>query len=137
MARIDKNRLHRDNRPNSRSKGNWAMSMLEGRVKICAGSGRGVGAEVAKLMARTAPRSSVNDPGAGGSGEGFDQAPAQEIVDQIQAAGGDAVANYGSVAKFDDCLAMVQQARDAFGGLHIVFDAAGILRDKQGVRAWY
>jgi NAD(P)-dependent dehydrogenase (short-subunit alcohol dehydrogenase family) len=72
----------------------------------------------------------VNDPGTSGSGEGSDRAPAQEIVDEIKAAGGEAVANFGSVAKFDDCLAMVSQARDTFGGLHIVFDAAGILRDK-------
>jgi NAD(P)-dependent dehydrogenase (short-subunit alcohol dehydrogenase family) len=106
------------------------MGMLEGRVALCAGSGRGVGAEVAKLMAAHGAKIVVNDPGTSGGGEGFDQAPAQEIVDQIKAAGGDAVANYGSVAKFDDCLAMVQQAREAFGGLHIVFDTAGILRDK-------
>src|SRR5215831_12830995 len=104
------------------------MGMLEGRVAICAGSGRGVGAEVAKLMAAHGARVVVNDPGTSGSGEGSDQTPAQEIVDQIKAAGGEAAANYGSVAKFEDCLAMVQQARDNFGGLHIVFDAAGILR---------
>jgi NAD(P)-dependent dehydrogenase (short-subunit alcohol dehydrogenase family) len=72
----------------------------------------------------------VNDPGVGGGGEGGDQSPAQQIVDEIKKAGGQAVANYGSVTKFDDCLAMVQQARDAFGGLHIVFNPAGILRDK-------
>src|SRR5580658_3754999 len=106
------------------------MGMLEGRVAICAGAGRGVGAEVAKLMAAHGAKVVVNDPGTSGSGEGADQTPAQEIVDQIKAAGGEATANYGSVAKFDDCLAMVQQARDTFGGLHIVFDAAGILRDK-------
>ena len=104
--------------------------MLEGRVAICAGAGRGVGAEVAKLMAAHGAKVVVNDPGTSGSGEGSDRTPAQEIVDQIKAAGGEATANYGSVAKFDDCLAMVQQARDTFGGLHIVFDAAGILRDK-------
>src|SRR5215472_16168070 len=100
------------------------MGMLDGRVAICAGSGRGVGAEVAKLMAAHGAKIVVNDPGTSGSGEGFDQAPAQEVADQIKATGGDAVANY------DDCLAMVQQAREAFGGLHIVFDTAGILRDK-------
>src|SRR5438552_2521425 len=106
------------------------MGMLEGRVAICAGAGRGVGAEVAKLMAAHGAKVVINDPGASGSDEGSDQTPAQEIVDQIKAAGGEAAANYGSVAKFDDCLAMVQQARDAFGGLHIVFNSAGILRDK-------
>src|ERR1700757_799516 len=106
------------------------MGMLEGRVAICAGSGRGVGAEVAKLMATHGAKVVVNDPGTSGRGERSDQTPAQEIVDQIKAAGGEAAPNYGSVAKFDDCLAMVQQARDTFGGLHIVFNAAGILRDK-------
>ncbi|MGH7093054.1 MAG: SDR family NAD(P)-dependent oxidoreductase, partial [Stellaceae bacterium] len=104
--------------------------MLEGRVAICTGAGRGVGGEVAKLMAANGARVIVNDPGTTGSGEGSDQTPAEEIVSQIKAAGGDAAANYGSVAKFDDCLKMVQQARDTFGGLHIVFNAAGILRDK-------
>src|SRR5579864_4557518 len=106
------------------------MGMLEGRVAICAGAGRGVGAEVAKLMAAHGAKVIVNDPGTSGSGEGADRTPAQQIVDQIKAAGGEAAANYGSVAKFDDCLQMVSQAREAFGGLHIVFDAAGILRDK-------
>ena len=106
------------------------MGMLDGRVAICTGSGRGVGAEVAKLMAANGAKVVVNDPGTSGGGEGNDRAPAQEIVDAIKAAGGEAVANYGSVAKFDDCLQMVAQARDAFGGLHIVFNAAGILRDK-------
>src|SRR3954451_1927159 len=96
------------------------MGMLEGRVAICAGAGRGVGAEVAKLMAANGAQVVINDPGTSGGGEGSDQRPAQEIVDQIEAAGGEAAANYGSVAKFDDCLAMVQQARDTFGGLHIV-----------------
>ena len=104
--------------------------MLEGRIALCAGAGRGVGAEVAKLMAAYGAKVVINDPGTSGSGEGLDQAPAQQIVDQIKGAGGDAAANYGSVAKFDDCLAMVQQARETFGGLHIVFNAAGILRDK-------
>ena len=106
------------------------MKMLDGRVAICTGSGRGVGAEVAKLMAANGARVVVNDPGTSGSGEGADTRPAQQVVDAIKAAGGEAAANYGSVAKFDDCLAMVAQAREAFGGLHIVFNAAGILRDK-------
>src|SRR5436305_6784908 len=106
------------------------MGMLEGRVASRAGAGRGVGAEVAKLMAANGAKVVINDPGTSGSGEGADQTPAQEIVDEIKAAGGEAVANFGSVAKFDDCLGIVQQARDTFGGLHIVFNAAGILRDK-------
>jgi NAD(P)-dependent dehydrogenase (short-subunit alcohol dehydrogenase family) len=106
------------------------MGMLEGRVALCAGAGRGVGAEVAKLMAAHGAKVVVNDPGTSGTGEGSDRAPAQEVVDQIKAAGGDAAPNYGSVAEFDDCLAMVSQARETFGGLDIVFNTAGILRDK-------
>ncbi len=106
------------------------MGMLEGRVAICTGSGRGVGGEVAKLMAAHGAKVVVNDPGVSGSGDGGDQTPAQEIVDAIKAAGGDAVANYGSVTSYEDCLGMVQQARDEFGGLHIVFNPAGILRDR-------
>ena len=106
------------------------MGMLDGRVAICTGSGRGVGAEVAKLMAANGAKVLVNDPGVAQTGEGSDATPAQQIVDEIKKAGGQAVANFGSVAKYEDCLAMVAQARDAFGGLHIVFNPAGILRDR-------
>jgi NAD(P)-dependent dehydrogenase (short-subunit alcohol dehydrogenase family) len=106
------------------------MGMLDGRVAICTGAGRGVGAEVAKLMAANGAKVVVNDPGTSGSGEGHDETAAESVVREIKAKGGEAVANYGSVAKFDDCLAMVAQAREAFGGLHILFNAAGILRDK-------
>ncbi|HTZ35937.1 MAG TPA: SDR family oxidoreductase [Stellaceae bacterium] len=104
--------------------------MLEGKVAICTGAARGVGAEVAKLMAQEGAKVIIVDPGVGGAGEGGDQRPAQAMADEIKAAGGEAAANFGSVASFDDCLKMVQQARDTFGGLHIVFNAAGILRDK-------
>ncbi|MEQ9122900.1 MAG: SDR family oxidoreductase [Alphaproteobacteria bacterium] len=106
------------------------MGMLDGKVAICTGSGRGVGAEVAKLMAKHGAKIVVNDPGVGGGGEGGDQTPAQQIVDEIKAAGGDAVANFGSVTSYENCLDMVEQARDTFGGLHIVFNPAGILRDR-------
>jgi NAD(P)-dependent dehydrogenase (short-subunit alcohol dehydrogenase family) len=106
------------------------MGMLEGRVALCTGSGRGVGAEVAKLMAAQGAKVLVNDPGTSGSGEGADSAPAEQIVAEIKAAGGEAAANFGSVTSYEDCLKMVQQAREAFGGLHIVFNPAGILRDK-------
>src|ERR1700719_4595456 len=102
------------------------MGMLEGRVAICAGAGRGVGAEVAKLMAAHGAKVVINDPCTSGSGEGSDQTPAEEIVDQIKAARGEAAANYGSISKFEDCLAMVQQARDTFGGAPIVFNGARI-----------
>jgi len=106
------------------------MGMLDGRVAICTGSGRGVGAEVAKMMAANGAKVVVNDPGVSGSGEGGDQSPAEAIAGEIKAGGGQAVPNFGSVTSFEDCLAMVQQARDEFGGLHILFNPAGILRDR-------
>jgi NAD(P)-dependent dehydrogenase (short-subunit alcohol dehydrogenase family) len=106
------------------------MGMLDGKVAICTGSGRGVGAEVAKLMAANGAKVLINDPGVGGGGEGGDTTPAQSIVDQIKAAGGEAVANFGSVTSFEDCLGMVEQARDELGGCHVVFNPAGILRDR-------
>ena len=58
------------------------MGMLDGRVALCTGSGRGVGAEVAKLMARNGAKVVVNDPGVGGGGEGGDRTPAQQMVDE-------------------------------------------------------
>ena len=87
------------------------MGMLDGRVAICTGSGRGVGAEVAKLMAANGAKVVVNDPGVSGSGEGGDKSPAEQIAAEIKEAGGDAVANFGSVTKLDDCLGMVKQAK--------------------------
>lgn len=106
------------------------MGMLDGRVAICTGSGRGVGAEVAKMMAANGAKVVVNDPGVSGSGEGGDSGPAEQIAAEIREAGGEAVANTGSVTSYEDCLGLVQQARDAFGGLHILFNPAGILRDR-------
>ena len=106
------------------------MGMLDGRVAIVSGGGRGVGAEIAKHMAAAGAKVLVNDPGVGGGGEGGDTAPAQEIANQIKAAGGEAVANYGSVTNYEDCLGMVEQARDELGGCHIICTPAGILRDR-------
>ena len=106
------------------------MGMLEGKVAICTGSGRGVGAEVARLMAAHGARVVVNDPGVSGGGEGSDEAPAEAVAASIRDAGGEAVADFGSVARYEDCLAMVKRARDCFGGCHILFNPAGILRDR-------
>ena len=106
------------------------MGMLDGRVAIVSGGGRGVGAEIAKHMAAAGAKVLVNDPGVGGGGEGGDTAPAQAIVDEIKAAGGEASANFGSVTDYGDCLGMVEQARDELGGCHIICNPAGILRDR-------
>src|SRR5260370_39453302 len=104
------------------------MGMLEGRVAICTGAARGVGAEVAKLMAAEGAKIVVVDPGVGGAGEGGDTRPAQATADEIKAAGGEAAANFGSVGKFGEWLPMVPQARGTFRGLAIAFYAAGITR---------
>jgi NAD(P)-dependent dehydrogenase (short-subunit alcohol dehydrogenase family) len=104
--------------------------MLDGKVAIVTGAGRGVGKEIAKLMAANGARVVVNDYGVEQDGTEPGQGPAQETVDEILAAGGEAAANFGSVAEFDDCTAMVKQALDTFGGLHIVCNPAGILRDR-------
>ncbi len=107
------------------------MGMLDGRVAICTGAARGVGAEVAKLMAKEGAKIMIVDPGVGGApAKAAARRRRRQLADEIKAEGGEAVANFGSVASFDDCLKMVQQARDELGGLHIVFNAAGILRDK-------
>ncbi len=106
------------------------MGMLDGRVAIITGGGRGVGAEIAKHMAAAGAKILVVDPGVGGGGEGGDTAPAQEITNEIKAAGGEASANFGSVTSYEDCLGMVEQARDELGGCHIICNPAGILRDR-------
>jgi NAD(P)-dependent dehydrogenase (short-subunit alcohol dehydrogenase family) len=82
------------------------------------------------MMAANGAKVVVNDPGVSGSGEGGDSAPAEQVAAEIREAGGEAVANTGSVTSYEDCLGLVQQARDAFGGLHILFNPAGILRDR-------
>src|SRR5207237_285064 len=107
------------------------MGMLEGRVAICTGAARGVGAEVAKLMAAHGAKIVVVDPGVGGAGEGGDQRPAQVTVDEIKAAGGEAAANFGSVAKFDDCLAMVSQANYGSAKFGVVAMARIIAMENQ------
>src|SRR5207253_9281366 len=84
-----------------------AMGMLEGRVAICTGAARGVGAEVAKAMAREGAKIVIVDPGVGGAGEGGDQRPAQAMADEIKAEGYEAVANFGSVTACDDRPKMV------------------------------
>lgn len=103
--------------------------MLDGKVAIVTGAGRGIGKEIALLMAKHGASVVVNDLGGNVDGSGTDAGPAQEVVDEITADGGKAVANGGSVAERKDAEEMMKLALDAFGKIDIVVNNAGILRD--------
>jgi len=104
--------------------------MLQDRVAIITGAGRGIGREHALLFASLGAKVVVNDLGGAVDGSGADISAAQAVVDEITAAGGQAVANTDSVSSFDGAKAMVDQAVSTFGDLHVVVNNAGILRDR-------
>lgn len=106
------------------------MSLLEGRVAIVTGAGRGLGRAHALKLAEHGAKVVVNDLGASATGEGVDQTPAQEVVSAIEAMGGAAVVNTSDVSDWSAAQAMVQQAVDTFGRLDILVNNAGILRDR-------
>lgn len=105
------------------------MGTLDGRVAVITGAGRGIGREHALLFAKEGATVVVNDLGGSNEGEGSDTGPAQEVVDEITAAGGRAVANTDDVATWDGAQRLVAQAVEEFGGLDVVVNNAGILRD--------
>ena len=105
--------------------------LLEGKVAIITGSGRGIGREEALLMAKHGAKVVVNDLGAHFDGTGTaDVHPAQEVVNEIKAMGGEAVTNGESVSDFKGAKRIVECALDHFGKLNIVVNNAGILRDR-------
>jgi NAD(P)-dependent dehydrogenase (short-subunit alcohol dehydrogenase family) len=107
------------------------MSRLcEGRVCIVTGAGRGIGREHALMLAEHGAKVVVNDLGGSMSGEGASSGPAQEVVEEIRAAGGDAVANTDDVSDWDGAARLVAQAIDEFGRLDVLVNNAGILRDR-------
>jgi NAD(P)-dependent dehydrogenase (short-subunit alcohol dehydrogenase family) len=106
------------------------MSLFDGKVAIVTGAGRGIGRSHALLLASEGAAVVVNDLGGSAAGEGNDSTPAQEVVDEIEAKGGRAVANHDSVSSWTGAEALVQQAVDTFGGLDVLINNAGILRDK-------
>ncbi|HEX9695112.1 MAG TPA: SDR family oxidoreductase [Actinomycetota bacterium] len=106
------------------------MGLLDGKVAIVTGAGRGIGRGEALLLASHGTRVIVNDVGGEWDGSGADERPAQLVVDEIAAAGGEAAANYDDVADFAAAGRMVGQAIDAWGRIDILVNNAGILRDK-------
>ncbi len=105
------------------------MGVLEGRVAVITGAGRGIGREHALLFASEGACVVVNDLGGTNAGEGSDSTTAQQVVDEIVAAGGRAVANTDSVSDWNAAKGLVQQAIDEFGRLDVLVNNAGILRD--------
>ncbi len=103
---------------------------LKDRVAIVTGAGRGIGASIAKLMASEGAAVVVNDLGGSVDGEGADDAPAREVVREIEAAGGRAVANFDDVSDYDASEQIIRTALNEYGQLDILCNVAGILRDR-------
>ncbi|MCZ7657821.1 MAG: SDR family oxidoreductase [Xanthobacteraceae bacterium] len=104
--------------------------MLRGKVALVTGAGRGIGREIALMMAAAGARVVVNDVGTAVTGEGRDLAPAAEVVAEINARGGEAIPNTDSVAEWAGAQRMVEAAIEAFGRIDCVVNNAGILRDR-------
>src|SRR5881394_2225013 len=100
------------------------MGALDGRVAIITGAGRGIGREHALLFAAEGAKVVVNDLGGSRDGAGADGGPAQEVVDEIGAAGGEAVANTDDVADWEGAQRMINTAIETFGDLHVLVNNA-------------
>src|ERR1700733_11185483 len=109
---------------------NRAPRLCEGRVAIVAGGGRGIGREYCLMLAAEGAKVVVNDLGGSPDGSGADQGPAHDVVAEIKAAGGEAVANGADVSDWDQAKGMIDQAVQAFGKLDVLINNAGILRDR-------
>jgi NAD(P)-dependent dehydrogenase (short-subunit alcohol dehydrogenase family) len=106
------------------------MGLLDGKIAVVTGSGGGIGREHALALAKEGAALVVNDLGGARDGTGAGQSMADQVVAEIKAAGGEAVANYDSVATVEGANNIVKTALDAFDKLDIVINNAGILRDK-------
>jgi NAD(P)-dependent dehydrogenase (short-subunit alcohol dehydrogenase family) len=104
--------------------------LCKDRVCIVTGAGRGIGREHALMLAAHGAKVVVNDLGAAADGTGADKSPAQQVVDEIRAAGGEAIANGDDVSDFEAARRMIDQALTSFGRLDVVVNNAGILRDR-------
>src|SRR5688572_685459 len=103
---------------------------LKGRAAVVTGAGRGIGREVALMLAREGASVVVNDPGVGRGGEKTEERPADDVVADIVKAGGKASANYDSVADYLKAGLMVKQCVDEFGAVDILVNVAGNLRER-------
>ena len=117
------------------------MGVMDGKTVLVTGGANGIGKECALLAAREGAKVVVNDLGGSvAGGDAGEAGPAEQVAQEIRAAGGEAVSNSDSVASMDGVKHMVEQAMDSFGGLHAVINPAGILRDvmfhKMGDEDW-
>jgi NAD(P)-dependent dehydrogenase (short-subunit alcohol dehydrogenase family) len=104
--------------------------LCEGRVAVITGAGRGIGREHALMLASHGAKIVVNDLGGSMDGSGNDVGPAQQVVDEIAAMGGEAVANTDDISDWDGAKALIDTAIDSFGRLDVLINNAGILRDR-------
>jgi NAD(P)-dependent dehydrogenase (short-subunit alcohol dehydrogenase family) len=104
--------------------------LCKGRVCIVTGAGRGIGREHALMLAAHGARVVVNDLGAASDGTGADKSAAEQVVDEIRAAGGEALANFDDVSSFEAARRLIDQAVASFGRLDVLVNNAGILRDR-------
>jgi NAD(P)-dependent dehydrogenase (short-subunit alcohol dehydrogenase family) len=110
------------------------MGLLDGRVAVITGSGRGIGREFALCMAAEGAKVVVNDVGASLDGRGGEEDPAATTCRDIEALGGEAVPNYDSVTEFDAAERIINTAVEAFGKIDILVNNAGIVRDRTLVK---
>jgi NAD(P)-dependent dehydrogenase (short-subunit alcohol dehydrogenase family) len=106
------------------------MNTLKDRVAVITGAGRGIGREHALLFAAEGAKVVVNDLGGNPDGTGADASPAEQVVSEIVAAGGEAVANHDDVASWEGSERLINTAIEVFGDLHVLVNNAGILRDR-------
>ncbi len=106
------------------------MGLLDGKIAVVTGAGRGIGREEALLLAAKGATVIVNDVGASLAGDARGDQPAQAVVDEIEAAGGKGATNYDDISSWSGAKGLVDQAVESFGHLDIVVNNAGILRDR-------
>ena len=106
------------------------MGLLDGKVAVITGAGRGIGRTEALLLASEGASVVVNDVGGSVSGEASEERPAEEVVNEIKSAGGTAVANFDDITSWKGGQRLIEQATEELGGLDILVNNAGILRDR-------